>query len=95
MSDKILRILDIDKEARDIYDLWFLLKLNYLDAFKVKNIFEKKFGHKFYLNNLINDIKSIAYKKTWEIRLKNQIIDLPLYELVIKELEQLIKNKLI
>jgi len=94
VSDKISRIVDIDKEARDIYDLWFLLKLNYLDTFKVKKILEKSFGYKFYFNNLVNDIKSNVYKKTWEIRLKNQVSALPPYELVIKELEELIKNKL-
>ena len=93
VSDKISRIIDIDKVARDIYDLQFLLKLNYLDTFKVKKILEKRFGYKFYFNNLVNDIKSIVYKKTWKIRLENQVFALPPYELVIKELEELIKNK--
>jgi len=90
--DKILRIIDVDKEARDIYDLWFLLKLNYLNISKVNETLGKIYGYKFYFPNLISEINAVAFKKAWEIRLEKQVINLPSYELVIKELENLIKK---
>jgi len=44
---------------------------------------------------LIEEIKSEIYKQTWKIRLEKQVIGLPPYALVIRDLEELIKNKLI
>jgi uncharacterized protein len=94
-SEKIIRILDVDKEARDIYDLWYLLKLDILKIDSLKNELGKKLKTRLYFNNLINSINSSVYRNTWEIRLKNQIKDLPDYEYVARDLEKLIKNKLI
>ncbi|MCL4376797.1 MAG: nucleotidyl transferase AbiEii/AbiGii toxin family protein [Actinobacteria bacterium] len=95
VADKISRILDADKEVRDIYDLWYLLKLDYLNISKLKNILKKRFGFKLYFPNLIEEIKSNVFKQTWKFRLERQILDLPPYELVIKDLNELIKNKFI
>lgn len=94
-SDKILRILDVDKEARDIYDLWYLLKLDFLNIDKLKDELKKRFGFLVYLPNLIKEINSKVYKQTWKIRLEKQVLGLPPYESVIKDLEELINNKLI
>ena len=94
-ADKISRIMDVDKEARDIYDLWYLLKLDFLEIAKLKDELKKRFGFKLYFPNLIEEIISETYKQTWKIRLEKQVLDLPLYELVIRDLEELIKNKLI
>lgn len=94
-SDKISRILDVDKEARDIYDLWYLLKLDFLKISKLKDELKKRFGSKIYFSNLIAEIDSDVYRQTWRIRLGQQILDLPPYELVIRDLKELIKNRLI
>ena len=95
VTDKISRIMDIDKEARDIFDLWFLLKLDYLNIFVLKGELKRRLGFKIHYPSLIDAIKSRAYKQTWEIRLEKQVTGLPSYELVINELEELIRNRLL
>jgi predicted nucleotidyltransferase component of viral defense system len=92
-SDKICRILDVDNEPRDIYDLWYLLKLK-LDVAKIKEEFKKRFGYDIYLPNLLGEITKNTYKRNWQVRLEKQISNLPDYEIIIKELEKLIKKKL-
>ncbi|MDO9575960.1 MAG: nucleotidyl transferase AbiEii/AbiGii toxin family protein [bacterium] len=93
ISDKICRILDVDNEPRDIYDLWYLLKLN-LDVAKIKEEFKKRVGYGIYLPNLLSEITQDDYKRNWRVRLEKQIGNLPDYEITIKELEKLIKKKL-
>jgi len=92
--DKISRILDVDNEPRDLYDLWYLLKLN-LNAGKIKKGFNKKFGYDIYYPNLISAIGNEDYRQNWEIRLTKQVKDLPHYEFILGELEELIEKKLI
>ncbi|NOZ64553.1 MAG: nucleotidyl transferase AbiEii/AbiGii toxin family protein, partial [Caldiserica bacterium] len=92
VSDKISRILEGDREARDIYDLWSLLKLE-LDISKVKLEFKKRFGYGLYLPNLLNRIEAHAYKKIWKVRLERQIQDLPAYDDVLQELKRLLVRK--
>ncbi|MBM3701243.1 MAG: nucleotidyl transferase AbiEii/AbiGii toxin family protein [Actinobacteria bacterium] len=94
VADKILRILDVDKEARDIYDLWFILGLNYLNTDNLKDYFKKRSGFYLQIPNLIDEINSKVYKQTWKIRLENQVLDLPPYESVIEDLKELIGRKL-
>jgi predicted nucleotidyltransferase component of viral defense system len=91
-ADKILKILDVDKEARDIYDLWYLLKLD-LNIFKIREELIKRFGYDFNFHNLLREINSTIYKKTWKLRLEKQVLNLKPCESVLKELEELIKNK--
>jgi len=92
--DKICRILDVDNEPRDLYDLWYLLRLS-LDERKIKQGFKKKIGYDIYYPNLLNAIKNDDYRRNWEIRLTKQIKDLPQYKSVVRELEELIEKKLI
>jgi predicted nucleotidyltransferase component of viral defense system len=92
--DKICRILDVDNEPRDLYDLWYLLKLN-LNPGKIKKGFNKKFGYDIHYPNLLSAIGNEDYRQNWEIRLTKQIKDLPHYEFILKELEELIEKKLI
>nr|MBU1327610.1 nucleotidyl transferase AbiEii/AbiGii toxin family protein [Candidatus Omnitrophota bacterium] len=94
VSDKISRILDVDNEPRDIYDLWYLLKLE-LDVIKIKIELKKRYGYDIYLPNLLTEITKEAYKRNWQIRLEKQIPNLPLYEIILKELQGLIKMKLL
>jgi len=49
--DKICRILDVDNEPRDLYDLWYLLRLS-LDERKIKQGFKKKIVFDIYYPNL-------------------------------------------
>lgn len=95
VTDKISRIMDVDKEARDIFDLWFLLKLDYLNIFMLKDELKRRLGFKIHYPNLIEEIKSRVYKQTWEIRLEKQVTGLPSYGFVISELEELIINRLL
>ena len=92
--DKICRILDVDNEPRDLYDLWYLLKLG-LNAGIIKKGLNKKFGYDIYYPNLLSAIGNEDYRQNWEIRLTKQIKDLPHYEFILKELEGLIEKKLI
>jgi len=92
--DKICRILDVDNEPRDIYDLWHLLKLD-LNAGKIKKGFNKKVGYDIYYPNLLSAIINEDYRKNWEIRLTKQIKNLPHYEYILEGLEGLIEKKLI
>lgn len=92
--DKICRILDVDNEPRDLYDLWYLLRLG-LDERKIKQGFKKKISYDIYYPNLLNTIKNDDYRRNWEIRLTKQIKDLPQYKSVVGELEGLIEKKLI
>ena len=93
-SDKINRILGVDNEPRDLYDLLYLLKSN-VDIGKVKEELKKRHGYEAYLPNLLGEISKEAYRKNWEFRLKHQIVNLPCYETVIDELRKLIKMHLL
>jgi len=94
VSDKISRILDVDNEPRDIYDLWYLLKLE-LDIAGIKKELKKRYGYDIYLPNLLTEVTKEAYRITWRIRLEKQIVNLPSYEVIAGELKELIKAKML
>ncbi len=94
VSDKISRILDVDNEPRDIYDLWYLLKLE-IDVIRIKTELKKRHGYDIYLPNLLTEVNKEAYRRNWRIRLEKQIVNLPSYEIVEKELKELIKAKVL
>lgn len=94
VSDKISRILDVANEPRDIYDLWYLLKLEVYIA-GVKMELKKRYGYDIYIPNLLTEIAKEAYRINWQIRLEKQISNLPSYETIIKELKGLIRIKLL
>lgn len=90
-SDKIGRILDVVNEPRDLYDLWYLLKQKDLNPEKVAYEFKLKYGYKIITTNLIEQIKRPVYESNWEVRLKQQMRNLPDYGEVVEELEKQIK----
>lgn len=92
-SDKIGRILDVINEPRDIYDLWYLLKLD-INTKSIKKEFKDKYGYDIIISNLLREISKGEYKQLWKIRLEKQIRNLPDYNSVVSELENLIKVKL-
>jgi len=94
-SDKISRILDVDNEVRDIYDLWYILNLKSINISKIKDEIKRRFGFIIPFSHLIESIKSDIYKKTWKTRLENQVHNLPNYETVTSDLERLIMRKFI
>ena len=93
-SDKIGRILDVDNEPRDLYDLRYILKLE-VDTTKIKEELKNRYGYDIYLPNLLSEIAKEEYKKNWQNRLEKQITSLPTYEIVTEELKELIKTKLL
>jgi len=92
ICDKIGRILDVDNEPRDLYDLWYLLKLN-LDIKIIKKEFKNKYGYKIIIPNLLREIVKDDYRQNWGNRLIYQIFDLPDFNIVIKDLNKLINEK--
>ena len=92
ICDKIGRILDVDNEPRDLYDLWYLLKLN-LDIEIIRKEFKNKYGYKILIPNLLREMVKDDYKQNWENRLIHQIFDFPDFNRVIKDLNKLIKKK--
>jgi len=92
LCDKIGRILDVDNEPRDLYDLWYLLKLN-LDINTVRKEFKNKYGYEIIIPNLLREIVKDDYRQNWGNRLIYQIFDLPDFDIVIKDLNKLIKEK--
>ena len=92
ICDKIGRILDVDDEPRDLYDLWYLLKLN-LDINIIRKEFKNKYGYEILIPNLLREIVKDDYKQNWINRLIHQIFDLPDFNMIIKDLNKLIKKK--
>ncbi|RLC37111.1 MAG: hypothetical protein DRH33_06110 [Candidatus Nealsonbacteria bacterium] len=92
VCDKIGRILDVDNEPRDLYDLWYLLKLN-LDIKIIMKEFKNKYGYEIIILNLLREIVKDDYRQNWENRLTHQIFNLPDFDMVIKDLNKLIKEK--
>ncbi|MHA1233399.1 MAG: nucleotidyl transferase AbiEii/AbiGii toxin family protein [Candidatus Helarchaeota archaeon] len=76
VCDKIGRILDVDNEPRDLYDLWYLLKLN-LDIKIIMKEFKNKYGYEIIILNLLREIVKDDYRQNWENRLIHQIFNLP------------------
>lgn len=92
VCDKIGRILDVDNEPRDLYDLWYLLKLN-LDINIIRKEFKDKYGYEIIIPKLLRDIVKDDYRQNWRNRLIYQMFDLPDFDIVIKDLNKLIKEK--
>ncbi len=91
-GDKIGAIMDNRNEARDVYDIWCILKAD-IDVKKVTKSYREKYGYKIYLQGLLEAVQKEAYRNTWETRLKNQVAGLPDFNLVIKEVTHLLKEK--
>jgi predicted nucleotidyltransferase component of viral defense system len=93
VCDKIGRILDIMNEPRDIYDLWYILKMDKINASKINETFQRKYCCDIIISNLLSELNKKIYEKNWQIRLKNQISNLPDYNIIKNELKVLIMKK--
>jgi predicted nucleotidyltransferase component of viral defense system len=88
-AEKIVRIMDVVDEPRDLWDLFYLLKSK-IKSNIIKEQFVEKTGFDINAVTLINAIKKPNYQRTWEMRLKHQISLLPEYRSIIHELTSLI-----
>ena len=84
--------MDVDNEPRDLYDLWYLLKLN-LDINMIREEFKNKYGYEILIPNLLREIVKDDYKQNWQNRLIHQILDLPDFKVVTENLNSMIKEK--
>ena len=93
--EKYLSILDMARnEPRDIYDMWFLTAKNRLDYDLLGIDIKKKGNYKGQRNFNILEIlnyKESRYKKLWDKRLRDQMIDLPYFDEVYRELKKRLK----
>jgi len=93
VCDKIGRIMDIDNEPRDLYDLWYLLQLE-LDSYIIKNEYKNKYGYNIMIPNLMREINKDDYRRNWGNRLSYQMNNLPDFDLVRNDLHRFIREKL-
>jgi predicted nucleotidyltransferase component of viral defense system len=82
-------------EPRDIYDTWYLIANKYIsDIFLLKSYIEEKIKFKKLSESSILkvfDEKEVRYRKLWGVRLKNQMIELPKFDKVYRELQRELK----
>ncbi|MHB1921350.1 MAG: nucleotidyl transferase AbiEii/AbiGii toxin family protein, partial [Chitinophagaceae bacterium] len=82
-------------QARDFYDIWFLLERHGMDAAFHINEFSKKCSSKNL--NYLDFPKKLAerlpqYKGRWQSSMNDQIIDLPDFEQVEREVQRHLKK---
>lgn len=92
VADKISRINSINKEARDIYDMKYLLQSD-VDINEVKDEYKRRFAYNLNPEDLIRKVKDKVYEGLWNYRLGHQVKELTEYKVFIKELEVLIKER--
>jgi len=94
VCDKIGRIMDIDNEPRDLFDLWYLLQLE-LDSDMIKNEYKNKYGYNIMITNLMREINKDDYRGNWGNRLSYQMNNLPDFDLVKNDLNRFIRKKIL
>jgi len=94
VCDKIGRIMDIDNEPRDLFDLWYLLQQE-LDSDIIKNEYKNKYGYNIIIPTLMREINKDDYRRNWRNRLSYQMSNLPGFDLVSHDLNRFIREKLI
>lgn len=94
--EKYLSILDARRnEPRDVYDLWYLVSKRCLEYDLLEPKIKKKGNHRDISNFDIIEIldkKKKNYENLWVIRLSNQILSLPHFEEVYRELKRYLKS---
>ncbi len=84
LAEKIRAILQREK-ARDVYDMWFLLRKNVRVDFNLINKKLEPLGLKFNKNMFLKKIKIV--NKIWEKELLEYISVVPKFEDVLKEIK--------
>ena len=82
-------------QARDFYDIWYLLEIHGLDIDFYMNEFKKKCSSKglqssMFLSKLLERIPQ--FKGRWQISMNDQIKELPAFEKVEREVQRNLKK---
>jgi predicted nucleotidyltransferase component of viral defense system len=92
-AEKVGAIFDhAREEPRDIYDLWALLGSRRIDGRTLAADFERAYGYAIPHAALVEEMKRPTYEKLWEIRLKDQVPNLPPIERIVSEIDELLKG---
>lgn len=96
LANKLGLLLDRTRnEPRDLFDIWFLLqrleKFDY-DLAQVCEAFKSKYGFRLSVKTLLSNLKNIAMKNNWSIRLSKQMPVLPDFDVVINSIEKKLKE---
>ena len=96
LASKLGLLIELTRnEPRDLFDVWFLLKRSVefdFDFSEVCKIFKEKYGFSISLNILLPELRKASFKKLWDERLKKQINELPNVDIVIKDVEKMLKQ---
>jgi predicted nucleotidyltransferase component of viral defense system len=94
--EKLVSLIDPSRnEPRDLYDVWYLLDNDLVQLDLVKDSFLKKAEFKnIKLRELAKslDKKEGIYKRLWDIRLNHQILNLPYFEEIFRDLKRRLRN---
>ncbi|MGD9592376.1 MAG: nucleotidyl transferase AbiEii/AbiGii toxin family protein [Candidatus Berkiella sp.] len=96
LANKLGLLLDRTRnEPRDLFDIWFLLLR--LDEFdydfeQVCEAFKSKYGFRLSAKIILPNLKNVALKNNWSIRLSKQMPVLPDISVVVKDVEQKLKE---
>lgn len=96
LANKLGLLLDRTRnEPRDLFDIWFLFqrldKFDY-DFASVCEAFKSKYGFRLSAKIILPNLKSVAMKSSWNVRLSKQIPILPDVNSVIYEIEEKLKE---
>lgn len=94
--EKLVSLIDPKRnEPRDIYDVWYLLDKDLVQLDLLKNSFLQKAAFKkvgdLDLAKSLNRKEDI-YKRLWDIRLDHQILNLPYFEEVYRDLKRRLRG---
>lgn len=96
LANKLGLLLDRTRnEPRDLFDVWFLLQR--LDKFdynfsQVCEAFKNKYGLRLSAKIIFPNLRSVAMKNNWSIRLSKQMPILPDINIVINDIEEKLKE---
>jgi len=92
LANKLGLLTELNRnEPRDIFDIWFLLNRREQFNFNFSEVcetFRQKYGYYPDLSVLKSGLNSYKVKKNWEIRLQDQISELPKVDIVINAVEK-------
>lgn len=94
--EKLISVVDPRRnEPRDIYDIWFLLENEFVQLELLKSAFVRKTEFKriddINFITLLGNKKDI-YERLWRTRLSHQILDLPHFNRVYRDLKRKLRN---
>jgi predicted nucleotidyltransferase component of viral defense system len=92
LANKLGLLTELNRnEPRDVFDIWFLLNRRKQFNFNFSEVcetFRKKYGYYPNLSVLESGLNGYKVKKNWEIRLQDQISELPKVDVVTNAVER-------